>query len=171
MRLPTSCLPVAIRERHGSESKLNTLQDGTKILWLAIRMLHREYPLRLYGLLSIAVAVAEANVRAVAGKSTMPGPFHFATCDFREGPNRFRMRDLSLMITNPPLGKRVPVADLRLLVDEVFRLANQLLRDEGRLVFINPLETRPKGGRLRLTGREKVDVGFAHFHLEKYVAD
>lgn len=60
MRLPTSCLPVAIRERHGSESKLNTLQDGTKILWLAIRMLHREYPLRLYGLLSIAVAVASA---------------------------------------------------------------------------------------------------------------
>lgn len=118
-----------------------------------------------------AVAVAETNVQAVAEKSETAGPFHFEACDFRAGPDRFRMRDLTLMLTNPPLGKRVPVADLRVLVDEVFRLANQLLRDGGRLVFINPLETRPRGGRLRLTGREKVDVGFAHFHLEKYVAD
>lgn len=60
MRLPTSCLPVAIREREGSVSKLNTLQDGSKILWLAIRMLHREYPLRLYGMLSITIAMISA---------------------------------------------------------------------------------------------------------------
>ena len=50
MLLPTVSLPVTIRPRRGSTSKLNTLRDGGKILWLSLRMLHREYPLRLYGL-------------------------------------------------------------------------------------------------------------------------
>ncbi len=48
MLLPTASLPVTIRPRRGSVSKLNTWRDGLKILWLSIRMLHREYPLRLY---------------------------------------------------------------------------------------------------------------------------
>jgi glycosyltransferase involved in cell wall biosynthesis len=49
MHLPTASSPVKMRSRQDSESKLNTWRDGLKILWLAIRMLHREYPLRLYG--------------------------------------------------------------------------------------------------------------------------
>lgn len=53
MLLPTTSLPVAIRPRRGSSSKLNTLRDGFKILWLSLRMLHREYPLRLYGVLAV----------------------------------------------------------------------------------------------------------------------
>ena len=48
MRLPTVGIPVSIRKRKGSESKLNTLQDGAKITLLALRMLHREYPLKIY---------------------------------------------------------------------------------------------------------------------------
>lgn len=48
MLLPTASLPVTIRPRRGSISKLNTWRDGLKILWLSFRMLHREYPLRLY---------------------------------------------------------------------------------------------------------------------------
>ena len=48
MRLPVSSLPTSIRERVNSESKLNTIKDGLKISTLALRMLHREYPLRLY---------------------------------------------------------------------------------------------------------------------------
>jgi glycosyltransferase involved in cell wall biosynthesis len=53
MLLPTTSLPVTIRPRRGSSSKLNTLRDGFKILWLSLRMLHREYPLRLYGILAV----------------------------------------------------------------------------------------------------------------------
>ncbi len=49
MHLPTASLPVKMRSRQDSVSKLNPWRDGLKILWLAIRMLHREYPLRLYG--------------------------------------------------------------------------------------------------------------------------
>ena len=52
MHLPTASLPVKMRSRQDSVSKLNPWRDGLKILWLAIRMLHREYPLRLYGSLS-----------------------------------------------------------------------------------------------------------------------
>lgn len=52
MLLPTASLPVTIRPRQGSTSKLHTLRDGFKILWLALRMLHREYPLRLYAALA-----------------------------------------------------------------------------------------------------------------------
>jgi len=48
MRLPVSSLPTSIQERVNSESKLNTIKDGIKISALALRMLHREYPLRLY---------------------------------------------------------------------------------------------------------------------------
>lgn len=48
MRLPVTNLPVSIRERVNSESKLNTIKDGIKISILALRMLHREYPLHVY---------------------------------------------------------------------------------------------------------------------------
>ncbi|MBD2550360.1 glycosyltransferase [Microcystis elabens FACHB-917] len=57
MLLPTASLPVTIRPRRGSSSKLNTLRDGFKILWLALRMLHREYPLRLYAGLGGLIAL------------------------------------------------------------------------------------------------------------------
>lgn len=48
MRLPVTGRPTTIKERVGSVSKLNTIKDGLKISMLALRMLHREYPLRLY---------------------------------------------------------------------------------------------------------------------------
>lgn len=60
MLLPTASLPVTIRPRRGSSSKLNTLRDGFKILWLAVRMLHREYPLRLYGVISALIGAVAA---------------------------------------------------------------------------------------------------------------
>jgi len=55
MHLPTAILPVSMRTRKDSTSKLNTLRDGFKILWLAIRMLHREYPLRFYAPLAALI--------------------------------------------------------------------------------------------------------------------
>lgn len=52
MKLPVASFPVQMTQRVNSESKLNTIQDGIKILILAIRMLHREYPLMLYSSIS-----------------------------------------------------------------------------------------------------------------------
>ena len=60
MLLPTASLPVAIRPRRGSISKLNTWRDGLKILWLSVRMLHREYPFRLYFVLGSLIGIAAA---------------------------------------------------------------------------------------------------------------
>ena len=79
------------------------------------------------------------------------------------------MNELSLVICNPPLGKRVPMNDLRSMVRALFGFASRLLRPGGRLVFVNPVELRPEGGELKLDFRQKVDVGFAHLHLEKWV--
>ncbi len=118
-----------------------------------------------------AIEVAQANVQAVTGKSSASAAGQFRQCDFREGPAKLGLRDLTLLITNPPLGKRVPVADLEIMVEGVFKLANELLQKGGRLVFVNPLKTRPRHGRLRLRLSHKVDLGFAHFQLEKYVAE
>ena len=120
---------------------------------------------------SDAVRIAESNLRSALHEQRAPR-MHFAACDFRDASNSpsFReLRDLSLIVTNPPLGKRVPIADLRSLVGALFDAAQALLREGGRLVFVNPMERAEARQGLRLEARHKVDLGFAHFHLEKYV--
>lgn len=48
MRLPARDFPTSVRSRVNSESKLSTYRDGLKILTFSLRLLHREYPMRLY---------------------------------------------------------------------------------------------------------------------------
>jgi 23S rRNA G2445 N2-methylase RlmL len=118
-----------------------------------------------------AVAVAKVNV-ASANKGRSAVRARFVASDFREAYRHAELSDLeglSLIISNPPLGKRVPVNDLRSMVRALYGLAGRLLRPGGRLVFVNPVELRPEGGELRLDFRQKVDVGFSHLHLEKWV--
>lgn len=52
MGLPVADFPACVKDRKGSESKLKTYEDGSKILFFALRLLHREYPLRLYAAFS-----------------------------------------------------------------------------------------------------------------------
>jgi 23S rRNA G2445 N2-methylase RlmL len=118
-----------------------------------------------------AVAVAKLNF-ASANRERKPVRARFVASDFREAFRHSELSDLnelSLVICNPPLGKRVPVNDLRSMVRALFGFAGRLLRPGGRLVFVNPVELRPEGGELKLDFRQKVDVGFAHLHLEKWV--
>ncbi len=53
MRLPVADFPTEVQPRVNSVSKLSTYADGWKILIFALRLLHREFPLRLYWPISL----------------------------------------------------------------------------------------------------------------------
>ena len=57
MRLPTLDFPTSVCSRVNSESKLSTYSDGLKILTFSLRLLHREFPLRIYLPLSFLSAL------------------------------------------------------------------------------------------------------------------
>jgi 23S rRNA G2445 N2-methylase RlmL len=111
-----------------------------------------------------AVAIAEKNFRSALGDSIKA---NFVACDFREAP-KFSP---TLIITNPPMGKRVPIPDLRGLIEDLFKVAAERLRAGGRLVFVNPLAMDFVAGGLRRQFRQKIDMGGFHCRLEKYVKE
>lgn len=54
LRVPRAEYPVSFRDRaEGTESKLNIIFDGFKILWIIFDLLRHERPLALYGILSL----------------------------------------------------------------------------------------------------------------------
>ena len=115
-----------------------------------------------------AIAIAQTNFAAARVK---PVQSKFACCDFRDfatvqglGPN-----SVTLIITNPPMGKRVPVPNLRGLVENLFAVAATVLRPGGRLVFANPLSNVPPHPSLRLQSRQVVDFGGFDCALEVYL--
>jgi 23S rRNA G2445 N2-methylase RlmL len=85
-----------------------------------------------------AIAISRANFAAAKIKAVS---LKLACCDFRDyakleglGP-----RSVTLIITNPPMGKRVRVPSLRGLVRDLFAVAAVALKPGGRLVFANPV--------------------------------
>jgi 23S rRNA G2445 N2-methylase RlmL len=115
-----------------------------------------------------AIAITEANFAAAIDR---PPKTTFAACDFRdyrrvEGLER---NSVSLIITNPPLGRRVPIRNLGELMSGLFEAAGALLRPGGRLVFVNPLSVKPANDSLKLESRRNVDLGGFTCQLEKYV--
>ena len=116
----------------------------------------------------IAIAIAERNLAA----ANVPAvEARFACCDFREfakveglSPN-----SVTLVITNPPLGKRVPIRNLPGLIADLFSVAATVLRPGGRLVFANPLRTERSHPSLKLQARHVVDFGGFDCRLELYV--
>ena len=60
MRLPVADFPTEVQPRVNSVSKLSTYADGWKILIFALRLLHREFPLRLYWPISLVSALIAA---------------------------------------------------------------------------------------------------------------
>lgn len=130
--------------------------------------------LRVYGtdLEVDACRVASANVTAALALARWERPpeIHFAACDFRDARQRGIPNDtLTLILTNPPLGKRVPQKDLEDLMRSLFTLAGELLVPGGRLVLVNPGKPYTDHATLRLEWSRRIDLGFAHFPLEKYI--
>ena len=114
-----------------------------------------------------AVAISERNF-AAAKVPSLDGKF--TCCDFRDWAalKELRPNSVTLIITNPPMGRRVPISDLRGLIDDLFGVAVTLLKPGGRLVFANPLPigTFPSG--LKLQSRQLVDFGGFNARLEMY---
>jgi len=125
---------------------------------------------RIYGtdLSPDAIAVCRANFAAAKVETV---PLEVACCDFRDYT---RLEDLgpksaTLIITNPPMGKRVRVPSLRGLVRDLFAVAAVVLKPGGRLVFANPLRIEPQDPSLKLKYRKVVDLGGFNCRLEMYL--
>lgn len=115
-----------------------------------------------------AVAIARRNLGAAPlGPAEEP---RFHGCDFRELPRVENLApgSLTLVVTNPPLGRRVPIPNLRGLFDDLFALAASLLAVDGRLVLTNPFPDWKTPPSFQLDFRQVVDLGGFTCRLERY---
>lgn len=117
-----------------------------------------------------AITVAKANISA-AGSSEAQSIF--VESDFRDAlkpghPAGIRPGGVSLIITNPPLGRRVRVKDMQGLFADLYRAASVALQPGGRLIFANPLRTGPSDPSLKLEYRQAIDMGGFECRLEMY---
>ncbi len=114
-----------------------------------------------------AIAIAERNFAAA---HRGPVKARFACCDFRDFPavEKLPPRSLTLIITNPPLGRRVPIRNLRGLFDDLFAVAAAELAPGGRLVLTNPFHMESPQPSLKLAARQLVDMGGFSCRMELY---
>ncbi len=112
-----------------------------------------------------AIAVAKRNFAAA-----QPGlsDARFACADFRDFAREENLAGLTLIISNPPLGRRVPIRNLRGLFEDIFAVAAKVLAPGGRLVFTNPFKMESPQPSLKLASRQSVDLGGFECRLELY---
>ncbi len=115
-----------------------------------------------------AIAIARVNFAAAKIKSVQS---KFICCDFRDftrveglGP-----QSVTLIITNPPMNRRIRVPDMRGLFTDLFAVAAVALKPGGRLVFANPLRSGPRDPSLKLQFRQVIDMGGFDCRLEMYL--
>jgi hypothetical protein len=114
-----------------------------------------------------AIATARANF-AAAGLENVSGMF--TPCDFRDAEHQAGIApgSITLVITNPPLGRRVRVKDMRGLMADLLLAASKALEPGGLLIFTNPLRDGPSSPSLKLEYRQTVDLGGFDCQLEMY---
>ena len=110
-----------------------------------------------------AIDIARSNLQA-SGLGVESDFFHG---DFRAAaldPN-----SISQIITNPPMGRRVPIPDLEGLIGDLFQTAAKVLQPGGVLVLANPLSSGHSNSRLRLDTTRRIDLGGFDVRLERYM--
>ncbi len=112
-----------------------------------------------------AIDIARRNF--AAAKPGFAGA-NFRCCDFRDFARDENLAALTLMISNPPLGRRVPIRNLRGLFEDIFAVAAKVLAPGGRLVFTNPFHMESPQPSLKLQSRQVVDLGGFECRLEVY---
>jgi 23S rRNA G2445 N2-methylase RlmL len=110
-----------------------------------------------------AIDIAKSNLAA----ATLRVEADFFHGDFREAD--LASNSISQIISNPPMGRRVPIPNLAGLLGDFFQTAARVLQPGGVLVFANPLSTRPSDPRLKLDIRQRIDLGGFDVHLERYI--
>jgi len=116
-----------------------------------------------------AIAIAQRNFSAA---QLLP-PGRFTCCDFRDFPriSGLPLRSVGQIITNPPLGRRVPIRNLPGLISDLLSVAGALLRPGGSLVFVNPVAVPSPPRSLRLESSKWIDLGGFDCRLEHYRKD
>lgn len=114
-----------------------------------------------------AIAIAQSNFAAAKLEFTRAT---FVCADFREYTSVPGLANgsISLVITNPPMGRRVRVPNLHQIIRDLFAVATRVLMPGGRMVFANPLRVTPSDPSLRLEYRQVVDLGGFDCRLEVY---
>ncbi len=114
-----------------------------------------------------AIEVARVNFVAAQLDSTLA---EFTCSDFRGACKTARIQpgSVSLIITNPPLGRRVRVKDMQGLFADLYAASGRALRSGGRLIFVNPLRSGPSERFFKLEYRQSVDLGGFNCRLELY---
>jgi 23S rRNA G2445 N2-methylase RlmL len=110
-----------------------------------------------------AIDISKSNL-AASGIRVEASFFHG---DFRNAgvaPN-----SISQMISNPPMGRRVPISNIVGLIGDFFETASRVLQSRGVLVFANPLSYSLSNPCLKLDTRQRIDLGGFDVHLERYL--
>jgi 23S rRNA G2445 N2-methylase RlmL len=115
-----------------------------------------------------ATEIAAANF-AAAGEISESIAVHCGDFKNYQKVTAIAPNSLSLILANPPLGRRVRIDDLKALISEFFKIATTTLRPGGRLVLINPLKLDSSDARLKLSERHLVDLGGFDCRVEKWV--
>lgn len=87
--------------------------------------------------------------------------------NFLNSANAYKAK-CTLVISNPPMGRRVPIKNLGQLISDLFDEAASALKKGGRLVFVNPCKINAAHPALTLTYRQAVDMGGFTAYLERY---
>jgi 23S rRNA G2445 N2-methylase RlmL len=112
-----------------------------------------------------AIDIAESNL-AASGLRVEADFFHG---DFRSA--RIAPSSITQIISNPPMGRRVPILNLEGLISDLLHTAARVLKPGGVLVFANPLATRSSNPRLKLDMTQRIDLGGFDVQLERHIKD
>jgi 23S rRNA G2445 N2-methylase RlmL len=114
-----------------------------------------------------AIAIAGRNLAAADLKGVTT---KLVCADFRDfAKSELGAGSVDLIISNPPMGKRVPIPNLRGLIYDLMDVAAMVLKPGGRLVFANPIHMEQPHRAMKLQMRQVVDFGGFDCRVEKYV--
>jgi 23S rRNA G2445 N2-methylase RlmL len=115
-----------------------------------------------------AIEIARKNFAAAKLDSVQAV---FTRCDFRDFQQieGLGAATVDLVVTNPPMGRRVPIPNLRGLIEDLFSVAAVVLKPGGKLIFANPVRMENPQRSLKLQSRRVVDFGGFDCRLEVYL--